>query len=861
MCLFLLLASFATPTAAQPDLTAKKVLTFADEKIWRSSSTPVLSADGSYIAYAVWPTEGDGETVIRHLASGKELKFPRSSGATTTDPKFTPVGSRVLLPLTPTKSEVEKAKALKLKPDEMPQPSLAVVDLETGQLVDKFAQAGPFFVAGEGAGVVIYRKPTKTDDGKTPTPPTPNKGKQLTQSTPPATGKTPGTDLHIRDLATKKERIIPEVSDFSLSRDRKLLVYTVAAKNEDHNGVFVLNPTSARAGEAIKMGPGRYSGLTWDEKQKKLAFLFDDSGVPDPHLAPPPRPKGTPVGTTIPAPMPAPKARYRAFVWDRSAKPANPVARELPFGAAGGFAALIPAVIAANPVTVASADEVLGPKTPGQRPGWTLSGGSLTFSRDGTKLFVNINPKRGPAPPAGPPKPDDFQLDLWHWKDERLQPMQKLQAAADQAKTYSAVVLLDKKQFRQLSDDTSSVSQPPVDSEWTLASDNRKYRRTTGYGLPLSDYAAVNIRTGEHKQLLPGFGGYSTPPPSMSPTGKHLAAFDGKDWFTVSVPDGRRTVLTKGLKVKFFSEEDDHPGTPPPVGQAQWTSDGKFLLVNDRYDIWKLSVDGSSTENLTKIGRDQKVRFTLLRVPTQDKFEPFHGWDLSQPQLLNAENLHTRDTGFYRLEPGAEPKQLAMGAKLHGHPIKARDKDVFLLTMQSFSSFPDYFTTTNFEDFKRVTDINPRVKEFNWGKSELVYYTSGDGVKLSGVLVKPENFDPTKKYPMVVYIYERLTQNTHNFRSPVVVRGQVINPTFYASNGYLVLMPDIAYKVGAPGQSALKSVLPAIQAVVDMGCVDTKAIGINGQSWGGYQIAYMVTQTDRFKAAVAGAPVSNMVSA
>ncbi|HEV3439979.1 MAG TPA: prolyl oligopeptidase family serine peptidase, partial [Gemmata sp.] len=153
------------------------------------------------------------------------------------------------------------------------------------------------------------------------------------------------------------------------------------------------------------------------------------------------------------------------------------------------------------------------------------------------------------------------------------------------------------------------------------------------------------------------------------------------------------------------------------------------------------------------------------------------------------------------------------------------------------------------------------IRDYNWGKAELVNYKSSDGKPLSGVLVKPENFNPAKKYPMVVYIYERVSDTVHQFRVPSVVRGQVINPTFYASNGYLVLMPDIAYKVGFPGQSAIKCVLPAIQAVVDKGYVDEKAIGINGQSWGGYQIAYMVTQTDRFKAAVAGAPVSNMVSA
>src|SRR5262249_22982609 len=134
-----------------------------------------------------------------------------------------------------------------------------------------------------------------------------------------------------------------------------------------------------------------------------------------------------------------------------------------------------------------------------------------------------------------------------------------------------------------------------------------------------------------------------------------------------------------------------------------------------------------------------------------------------------------------------------------------------------------------------------------------------DGVELSGVLLKPENFDPHQKYPLLVYIYERLSQNLHRFVLPNA--GTSINPTYYVSNGYLVFMPDIVYTVGSPGQSALKCVLPGIQAVMDKGCVDEKAIGIQGHSWGGYQIAYMVTQTTRFKAAAAGAPVADMISA
>jgi dipeptidyl aminopeptidase/acylaminoacyl peptidase len=112
---------------------------------------------------------------------------------------------------------------------------------------------------------------------------------------------------------------------------------------------------------------------------------------------------------------------------------------------------------------------------------------------------------------------------------------------------------------------------------------------------------------------------------------------------------------------------------------------------------------------------------------------------------------------------------------------------------------------------------------------------------------------------MIVDIYERLSQGVHGFVNPAP--GTSINVSFYTSNGYVVLMPDIVYRTGEPGQSAMRCVLPAIDAVVKRGFVDEQAIGIQGHSWGGYQIAYMVTQTNRFRAAEAGAPVGNMTSA
>jgi dipeptidyl aminopeptidase/acylaminoacyl peptidase len=201
-----------------------------------------------------------------------------------------------------------------------------------------------------------------------------------------------------------------------------------------------------------------------------------------------------------------------------------------------------------------------------------------------------------------------------------------------------------------------------------------------------------------------------------------------------------------------------------------------------------------------------------------------------------------------------------MGAKNYRTMAKARDADVVVMTASTFSESPDLqVTDMDFRAPRKISNANPQQADLLWGTAELVNYRTTDGVPLQAALYKPENFDPKKKYPLMVYIYERLSQNVHNFFEPRP--GHNINVPYYVSNGYLVLTPDILYTTGSPGPSALKSVLPAVQAVSDRGFVNEDAIGIQGHSWGGYQIAYMLTQTRRFRAAEAGAPVGNMTSA
>lgn len=877
--LFAFILSFTANLHGQSP--AKRPLTHRDYDIWNSVTGMTLSKDGRWLTYNLLPAEGDGVVVLRNLQTGAETRIPRGKSATPDappapipatpaltkqtpaiapggSPTFSPDIKRLYFPLVPTRAEIDKAKAAKAKTEDLPKPALAVLDLATGKIVNRIANVKNFRIGGEGAGFMIYQLQPKDEPLPPATPATPAKTSTKTATpipsktpatgTPPATPPKPvlGTDLFIRDLATGKDHTVTAVAEYSLSKDHKTLVYTVLSAKAEENGVFALNPASPKNSlTVLRFRGGKYSRLTWDEKQTKLAFFADEPPqVPTgPNIAPAPRlVPGQAVTVTPPSPP-----KWRILVWDRPASPrvaANQRIVEL------GDALQLPAV------------EVFTPDTPGVRKGWTVvDRGGLSFSADGSKLFVSTAPTTAPAPrPAAgtPPSNDAVVLDIWHWKDGYVQPMQKVRAEIERTKSYRGVVLLDgEREFRQLSDETLDVSPPPA-GDWALSGDDRPYQHLTGYGATLRDVSLFNIRSGERRSLIKAHGAFV----SFAPDGKHAVTFDNTDWIAYTLPDGRKTNLSAGLGVKFFNEEWDSPSEAPAYGMMGWTKEYDAILVRDRYDVWKLPLKGGKPVNLTKVGRESGIEFRILPQPKdeEDEADDRKGVDLSKPLLLAAENVRTLDTGFYRLEPGSSPKKLIMEPRRFGPPAKAKNADVYLLTSTTFYDSPNYYVSdSSFKKLQQVTDINPRTKEFIWGKSELVHYRSADGVPLSGMLVKPENFDPNKKYPLMVYIYERLSENLHTFRMPSA--GTSINPTYYASNGYLVLMPDIAYTVGSPGQSALKCVLPAIQAVVDKGCVNEDAIGIQGHSWGGYQISYMVTQTNRFKAAVAGAPVSNMVSA
>src|SRR5689334_10160728 len=832
---------FGVVRAQQQAPAAKRPLTHQDYDAWRSILAQQVSRDGKFVAYAYVPQDGDGEIVVRNVATGVDWRAPRgyrpplpppddpgtnvaefqAEQARLLRPVFTADSKFVVFTTEPTKAEVNKAKKDKKKPDDMPKNGLSIMDLSNGT-VKHIERVKTFRVPEDGGGFIAYQMestipsrtgpsaPGNAEPGATPSSTEPSPA----PSAEPAATETPaqrqsgrsrnkkeyGTDLILLNTTTSAERKFSDALDFTISKDAKTLVYTVSSRKDDTNGVYTVATDTNADAVTLLSGKGKYQRLTWDEDNTQLAFISDKEDAA------------------------AKQPKFRVYCWNRK----DPQATEI--------------------VSITS---------PGFRKEFVVSDrANLNFSLDGSHLFL------GTAPPPEPEKnPDDeipadekVLVDLWHWKDDYVQPIQKVRAEQDRNRSYRAAYDLQAKKFVQLADDTMETISPSNDGSYAIGADNRKYRVTNDYDPGFTDYYLVNTSDGSRKPLLTKQR-FNV---SLSPNAKYAIYFDGKDWSSYSVNGGSTVNLTKDIKVNFYNEENDTPSTPGSYGIAGWTKDDADVLIYDRYDIWRVAPDGSATTNLTDgVGRKESTTLRYVRLDPRER-----SIDPDKPMLLSAENQETHDTGFYRdkVNGTALPQKLLMAAKDFNNPTKAKDADVLIMTASRFDQFPDvWVTNSTFRELKRVSNGDAQRAAFTWGTGELVSFKNADGVPLKGLLLKPENFDPKKKYPMIVYIYEKLSQGVHQFRNPGP--GTSINPTYYVSNGYLVFMPDIVYTIGYPGPSALKCVLPGVQAVVDKGYVNENAIGIQGHSWGGYQIAYMVTQTNRFKAAAPGALVANMTSA
>ena len=886
-----------TMTACNTTANNKKMITHDVYANWRSIQGDKLSRDGQWAAYALVAQEGDGELVIRHLASGREWRHPRG-----TAPIFSADAHYVAFAIQPNRAEIDKAKKEKKKGEDLPKPGFGVMDLATGK-VETLNRVKRFGFPEEGGNWLAVlleapkdeKKDSKNESEKESTTAKPDdiqdgiSDQQMAGAgSASASGKKKeaGSELQLWDLTSGKHISYKDVAEFVWAKNGGLLAYSVSVKDAaktaekasdkliekvtEKSAEKVIEKTNEKIGEktaekinqktdstiasstdkikeaekskeaskegvylfstadssvqSLLTGAGSYKQLRFDDAGTQLAFVSNRDQL----LAQRNEKSSEKLieNTTQ-------KEKNKE---SDKAKDPDPTAFSLFYWHAKDQAASL----LANGATL------------GMPIAWSPSEfGEVAFSKDGARLFFGttedpkIEPKDAPEP---------MKVDLWHWKDPELQSMQKVKAEKEKQRSYRAVVHLADKRFVQLANKTMPVVITNDNAQFALGISDLPYQILQSWDSLYYDAYALDLQTGQSKPLAKKLRFE----PALSPAGQYMLAFDAptSTWFSWSTADGSKTNLTGKLKVHFEDIKQDTPEPRSAYGFAGWTENDASVVVYDQFDLWEINPVTHVSTNLTAgYGRKNHLELRYVSLDKEQKFLPS-----DQNWVLATTNETDRSSGYVQQNPkGGEPVKLIHANKMISGLLKAKLADTVSFTQQSFEEFPDLWASNlKMQSPQKISNANPQQNQYNWGTQELVSYTTTDGKKLKALLAKPDNFDPKKKYPMMVYIYENMTDNLYRHVPPAP--SQNINVTRYVSNGYIVLRPDIVYTTGYPGKSAMNTVLPAIQQVIAKGYVDPQRVGIQGHSWGAYQINYLLTHTNIFRAAEAGASMANMIS-
>lgn len=378
------------------------------------------------------------------------------------------------------------------------------------------------------------------------------------------------------------------------------------------------------------------------------------------------------------------------------------------------------------------------------------------------------------------------------------------------------------------------------------------------------DYHLTEVKTGKTKVLL---SKQTTAPYTIgsSPSGRYINYFRDGNWWIYDITEEIHTNITSNLDVSFDNVDFDEPGRSNGYKCPGWSSDNKYIIVYDKYDIWLISPEGKTQQRITK-GRENNISYRIcdylyLSEKTQGSADFVkRNFNISEGIVLTATGQDMA-TGYFLWNDKNKLKKIVYGEAKFSRLKKANLADKYIFLEEDFHTPPvlNYIEDGRTKTIK-LFQTNSHFKNYQWGTSKLITYKNRKGDDLQSALFYPAGYQPGKKYPMIVYIYSKLSQNLHEYNNPTMYQPIGFPPSNYTVDGYLVLMPDIKYTVGTPGESILDCVESAVNAVKAMGIVETDHIGLIGHSYGGYETCLLLTQTSTFAAAVAGASVTNMLS-
>lgn len=791
---------------ANATFSQKKQLTIDDMVTWKQIQSSRISANGNWVSYILKAEEGDGTLYLWDAVLGKTYSFSRGENAS-----FTDDSQFLVFRITPFSDTLKAQRRRKVKRDDLPKDTIAVLNLKT-QSLTRYSDVKTFSVPEKWSGWLMLHKEIEKPDTTKNNAKTAKAESNEPDTTQVATAKTDkkkpkkeskdtGTKLAFLNLSTGEEIIVPFVKDYRLATEGQKVVFHTSGDNDSlAEGVYLFD-CEAKDYKPLYRGKGEFKQFSFDEKGTQLSFLANFDSIK----------------SQVPS--------FRLLFWKDGKDSAT--------------------VIADN-------NSYFLPKS------WLISDNARpAFSKDGKMLYFGI----APTPilqDTNLLEEEIVNVEVWNWTDGRLHTNQKTLIDREKRRTYDVIWHIDDNRFVPIaSRDMPDVSYDTErNAKIALGSTEEPYLQLLSWeGASYRDVWLVDLNTGAKKEIARKLRGSGR----LSPQANYAAWYNELDsaWFSYSVASGEIIQITNNKKNPFYNELNDVPDFPNSYNFAGWTKDDKHILIYDRYDIWQVDPTGKADPvNLTN-GRAQQTVYRYVQLDSEERFI-----DPNSRLLLFVFDEKTKASGYAYLTIGSKPVNVLFGNFEYAlRPQKAKKAERVVFSKEDFRTFPDLlYADLSFSNPKKISNANPQQASYSWGSAELYSWTSLDGIPLQGILVKPEGFDPKKKYPMIVNFYERSSDGLHNHATPVPGRSS-INYAYYASRGYVIFNPDIPYRDGYPGESCYNAVIPGVTSLIDKGFIDKDRIGVQGHSWGGYQIAYLITKTNIFRCAESGAPVVNMPSA
>ena len=630
--------------------------------------------------------------------------------------------------------------------------------------------------------------------------------KDKTDATDDAEEADPGATLIVRQLSSGRDTTFGNVSEYAwqnLPKHGRLLAIAISAEDKTGNGVQLYDPETA-ALRVLDSSPSIYQGLSWRKKSNDLAVL--KAKTDNDHEG----------ATAI------------AMAWTHVMEPSESAhiydpAKDVKFPAG---------------MRVVSY----------HKPSWEEDGGVVFL---GIAKWEKKLPKKDKDKEKKDDEEEQASVDVWHWRDLEVQPKQKLSAKTNRQKNMLVAWRIDQGQLVQLGHCLTEQVHPLKHQNVAYAADWTAYAMDRSIGRPAADLYLVNETTGDRTKIQEDvLDDYHV---EASPGGKYLLFYQAQHYWTVNVASHAVVNITKDVKTEFWNRESDQTTRQkPPFGVAGWTKNDASVILYDKFDMWEIAPDGSKAARLTNGAADQ-VRHRLVTLDPDEE-----SIDMDKPVYVSLFGIWTKKSGYARLHAGQEERLVFVDKDVQ-RLAKAKDADVFAYVSQTFEESPNAFVAgPDLTQPKQVTHTNPFQTNYAWGHDQLIEYKSDKGERLQGTLYYPAGYEAGKKYPMIVYMYEKLSDGLHRYSAPS--ERDYYNPGAITSHGYLLLMPDIVFRPREPGLSVQECVSAAVKKVIEMGVVDPKKVGIMGHSWGGFDTTFLATHSDLFAAGVAGAPITDLVS-